>query len=205
MHGSNHTKSSSGLLAGRLEGISLPELTWSLCQQGKTGVLKVHRPTVTRRLYLDSGRIVFVASSDPKEVSRLEGEISDGNGLLAANGASRGNLFSGDAPYVMNTASTITDLSRFHTISFYAFFLQPYNFARTLLLTIWDVVLEKYQFWQARRNDVQPRLDPPRRPPVRLVHQPTPSRLCVAVLAQLLLIRHSRAHRIRYRTASTGF
>jgi putative membrane protein len=89
----------------------------------------------------------------------LEKKLSDGNGLLADGGASRGNLVSGDAPNVMNTASAITDLSRFHTADFYAYFANPYNFSRTLLLTIWDVILEIYQFWQARRKDVQPRLD----------------------------------------------
>jgi putative membrane protein len=100
----------------------------------------------------------IVASSSPDDVARLEGQHSDGNGLLCANGASRGNLFSGDAVHVMNTASTIKDLSRFKTIDFYAFFVNPYSFSRTLLLTIWDIVLEMYRFWQDRRKDVQPRL-----------------------------------------------
>jgi putative membrane protein len=59
----------------------------------------------------------------------------------------------------MNTASTIKDFSRFHTSDYYAYFADPYNFARTLLLFIWDIVLERYRFWQDRRNDVQPRLD----------------------------------------------
>ncbi|MFC2046264.1 phage holin family protein, partial [Chloroflexota bacterium] len=72
----------------------------------------------------------LVASSNPDDVARLETERSDANGLLADNGASRGNLFSGDAPNVMNTASTIKDLSRFHTVDFYAFFADPYSFSR---------------------------------------------------------------------------
>jgi len=105
----------------------------------------------------------LVASSNPDDVARLEEKHLDGNGLLVENGASRGNLFSGDAKNVMNTASTIKDLSRFETTEFYAFFLDPYNFSRTLLLTIWDIILEKYQFWQARRKDLQPRLDKDKR------------------------------------------
>ncbi|MGD2039411.1 MAG: phage holin family protein [Anaerolineae bacterium] len=103
-------------------------------------------------------RKALISSSSPDDVAELEKTHSDGNGLLVADGASRGNLFSGDAPNVMNTASTIKDLSRFRTADFYAFFLDPYNFSRTLLLTIWDIMLEIYQFWQARRKDVQPRL-----------------------------------------------
>ena len=109
--------------------------------------------------WYDRKRKVIVASSNPDEVAILEKEHSDGNGLLVDNGASRGNLLSGDAPNVMNTASTIKDFSRFHTADFYAYFASPYNFSRTLLLFFWDIVLERYRFWQQRRNDVQPRLD----------------------------------------------
>jgi hypothetical protein len=101
---------------------------------------------------------MIVASSNPDELARLEQDLSDGNGLLVDEGASRGNMFSGDAPNVMNTASTIKDLSRFHTADFYAYFANPYNFTRTLILFVWEIILEKYRFWQARRKDVQPRL-----------------------------------------------
>ena len=59
----------------------------------------------------------------------------------------------------MNTASTIKDLSRFHTGDFYAYFADPYSFSRTLMLMFWDVVLERWRFRQQRRKDVKPRLD----------------------------------------------
>ena len=58
------------------------------------------------------------SSSDPKFLAGLEKTLSSGNGLLVEDGASRGNLFSGDAPYVMTTASTILDHSRFHSLDF---------------------------------------------------------------------------------------
>jgi putative membrane protein len=124
----------------------------------QAGILHGNNHNIPAFRWWDRAQKKLVASSSPVDVARLEEERSDGNGLLADNGASRGNLFSGDAPSVMNTASTIKDLSRFHTTDFYAFFLDPYNFSRTLLLVIWDVILEIYQFWQARRRDVQPRL-----------------------------------------------
>ncbi len=124
----------------------------------QAGILHGSNHNIPAFRWWDRQHKKLVASSSPDDVARLEEERSDGNGLLADNGASRGNLFSGDAPNVMNTASTIKDLSRFHTTDFYAFFLDPYNFSRTLLLTIWDIILEKVQFWQARRKDTQPRL-----------------------------------------------
>jgi hypothetical protein len=109
--------------------------------------------------WYDRERKKIVASSNPDEVAKIEKDHSDGNGLLVDGGASRGNLLSGDAPNVMNTASTIKDFSRFHTSDFYAYFADPYNFSRTLLLLFWDIILERYRFWQQRRKDVQPRLD----------------------------------------------
>jgi hypothetical protein len=122
----------------------------------QAGILHGSNENIPAFRWWDRQEKRIVASSSPDDVARLEKEHSDGNGLLADNGASRGNLFSGDAPYVMNTASTIKDLSRFHTLDFYAFFLNPYSVARTLLLTIWDIVLEKWRFWQDRRHGVQP-------------------------------------------------
>jgi putative membrane protein len=103
----------------------------------QAGILQGNNHNIPSFRWYDRARKTIVASSNPREVARIEKEISDGNGLLADNGASRGNLFSGDAPNVMNTASTILDRSRFHTTDFYAFFLRPYNAAHTLLLTIW--------------------------------------------------------------------
>lgn len=104
----------------------------------------------------DRKRKEIVASSNPDEVARLEREHSDGNGLLVAQGASRGNLVSGDAPIVSVTASTMKDFSRLHMTDYYAYFANPYNITRTILLMVWDIVLEKWQFRQARKKKVVP-------------------------------------------------
>jgi putative membrane protein len=124
----------------------------------QAGILHGNNDNIPAFRWWDRQQKRLVSSSSPDDVARLEAERSDRNGLLVEEGASRGNLFSGDAPSVMNTASTIKDLSRFHTIDFYAFFVDPYNVSRTFLLTIWDIILEIYRFWQDRRHDVQPRL-----------------------------------------------
>jgi putative membrane protein len=124
----------------------------------QAGLLHGNNSNIPAFRWYDRARKKIVASSNPDELARLEEDLSDGNGLLVDDGASRGNMFSGDAPNVMNTASTIKNLSRFHTADFYAYFANPYNFTRTLILFVWDIILEKYQFWQARRKDIQPRL-----------------------------------------------
>jgi hypothetical protein len=58
---------SSRLTTGRLEGISVPDLLWSLCTARATGVLHVTAKGITKRVFFEDGRIVFAASSDPND------------------------------------------------------------------------------------------------------------------------------------------
>ncbi len=53
----------SGSPAGRLEGISFPELLWSLSISRRTGALRIGDPGAVRTLFFEDGRIVQ-ASSD---------------------------------------------------------------------------------------------------------------------------------------------
>ncbi|MGD9317349.1 MAG: phage holin family protein, partial [Anaerolineae bacterium] len=129
----------------------------------QAGILHGNNHNIPAFRWYDREAKEIVASSSPGFVAGLEKALSDGNGLLVDEGASRGNLFSGDAPYVMNTASTILDRSRFHTADFQSYFLDPYNFSRTLLVSIWDIILEMWQFRKARRNNVYPISDKKKR------------------------------------------
>lgn len=125
----------------------------------QAGILHGNNENIPAFRWWDRANKRIVSSSSPQDVAWLEAACSDGNGLLAKGGASRVNLFSGDAPSVMLTASVITDLSRLHVANFHAYFVNPYNFSRTLLQTGWEIVLEIWQFWQARRKGVYPILD----------------------------------------------
>ncbi len=125
----------------------------------QAGILHGNNDNIPAFRWYDRERKEIIASSNPDEVAALEKKHSDGDGLLVDNGASRGNLFSGDAPNVMTTASSMKDLSRLHVTDFYAYFVNPYNFTRTLLLLIWDIILEKRQYRYARKHNVYPILD----------------------------------------------
>lgn len=125
----------------------------------QAGILHGNNDNIPAFRWYDRKRKEIIASSSPEEVAKLEERHSDGNGLLCDDGASRGNLLSGDATYVMTTASTLTDVSRFHMTSFYAYFVSPYNFTRTLMLVIWDIITEKWEYRKARKNNVVPILD----------------------------------------------
>jgi putative membrane protein len=122
----------------------------------QAGILHGNNENIPAFRWWDRARKEIVSSSGPQQVAHLEKVHSDGHGLLAEGGASRGNLFSGDAPNVMLTASVATDLSRFHASDFYAYFVDPYNFSRTLLLTLWEIAVEIWQFRQARRRGDDP-------------------------------------------------
>jgi hypothetical protein len=57
----------SALLAGRLEGISLPDLLWAMCRCHSTGVLRMTRDEIEKAVYIEDGQIVFASSSDPDD------------------------------------------------------------------------------------------------------------------------------------------
>ena len=56
------------------------------------------------------------------KVKILEERISDGNGLLVDEGASRSNLFSGDTDNVIFTFSKITDLKKLYNGAWFSIF-----------------------------------------------------------------------------------
>lgn len=100
----------------------------------------------------------IVASNGSSDAPILEARISDGNGLLAVNGASRSNLFSGDAEDVIFTYSKLKDLKMFYNKSWYYFYAYPSNFSRTIALYLWDLCLEIYSRIRQRVKNVKPRL-----------------------------------------------
>ncbi len=99
-----------------------------------------------------------MVSNNPSDTIALERRLSTGTGLLVRNGASRGNLFSGDAPQTMFTASTLGNFSRHRTKDFYPLFMGVLNVLRLVALFLWDVVLELRAARHQRRHDVQPRI-----------------------------------------------
>ena len=97
----------------------------------------------------------LVVSNHPKDAAEIERRRSDGGGLLAANGASRGNLVSGDAPRCMATMSVVRDRTRSQSNEFFSYFAAPYGFARTIALFLWDVVLERRAARRQRKRGEQ--------------------------------------------------
>jgi uncharacterized membrane protein YvlD (DUF360 family) len=97
----------------------------------------------------ESGRTMV--SNRGKDATEIERRRSDGGGLLAAGGASRGNMFSGDAPRCTATMSVLRDRQRSRAADFFAYFADPHGFTRTISLYLWDVVLERRAARRQRR------------------------------------------------------
>jgi hypothetical protein len=105
----------------------------------------------------------------PTDAMEIERRHSDGRGLLAGDGASRANVFSGDAPQSSLTMSTVLRRDRGGLIGqdYYAYFANPYNVARTMILAVKEIAVELWSASEQRRRDVQPRVS--RRFPYPLV------------------------------------
>ena len=93
------------------------------------------------------------------KVPELEERISNGNGLLVDNGASRSNLFSGDTDNVIFTFSKIMDFKKLYNKAWYSVFSNPSNFARIIALFLGDMVREIYSQITHSLRDVKPRIN----------------------------------------------
>ena len=102
----------------------------------------------------ETGRLM--TCSAPPDCAELERRHASGRGLLIADGASRGNLLSGEADHVILTVSRMEAETRANP-GYRAFFSNGYNVTRTLVLFGWEVALEMVAAARQRRRDVHPR------------------------------------------------
>ena len=92
------------------------------------------------------------------KVPELEERISNGDGLLVDNGASRSNLFSGDTDNVIFTFSKIMDFKKLYNKAWFSVFSNPSNFARILSLFFGDMIREIWSQITHSLRDVRPRI-----------------------------------------------
>ena len=97
--------------------------------------------------------------SGVSKVKTLESRISDGNGLLVDNGASRSNLFSGDTDNVIFTFSKILNLRKLYNKAWFSVFSNPSNFARIVCLFLSEMILEIISQIKHRIKNIQPRIN----------------------------------------------
>jgi len=133
------------------------------------GILQGSNAGVLGFRWFDKDRDRVVTVSRPEDAAEVERQHSDGRGLLAGDGAGRGNLFTGDAAHVSLTMSSLAVVvgraSRRERRSrdrigagYYAYFANPANALRTLAVSLADVYRELVAAARQRRADVRPRV-----------------------------------------------
>ncbi len=101
-----------------------------------------------------TGRVV--ACSGPDDCAEMEKRLATGVGLLVGGGASRGNLFSGEADATILTVSRLS-AEKTANPGYRSFFANGFNVTRVLVLFFFEVCLEWVAAIRGIRRDVQPR------------------------------------------------
>ena len=118
----------------------------------QTGILLGNNTDVPAYRWWDRTQNRMVMSGMPKDAQAIEARLSRGNGLCSDGGASRGNMFSGDATESMLTFSTIRNRDRGRGPGFYFYLFNPYVIARLITRFIVEVIKEWWQASQQRRR-----------------------------------------------------
>jgi uncharacterized membrane protein YvlD (DUF360 family) len=135
------------------------ETDWS-SQTGacQAGLLHGDNDDMPAFRWWEKDRNAAIVTNHPRDAEELERRHSDGRGLLHADGASRANILSGDAPHSMLTMSTALHRRRPIGRDYAAYFARPSAVARTLVLVLAEVVRERRAARAQVRDDVRPRI-----------------------------------------------
>jgi uncharacterized membrane protein YvlD (DUF360 family) len=135
------------------------ETDWS-SQTGacQAGLLHGSNEDMPAFRWWEKDRGAAIVTNHPRDAEEIERRHSDGRGLLHADGASRANILSGDAPHSMLTMSTALHRRRPIGRDYAAYFARPYAAARTLVLALADIGRERRAARSQVRDDVRPRM-----------------------------------------------
>ncbi|WP_458453725.1 phage holin family protein [Methanobrevibacter sp.] len=125
----------------------------------QAGILHGNNENITAFRWIEKeNNNTMMQCSGASKVKTLEERISDGNGLLVENGASRSNLFSGDTDNVIFTFSKILNIRKLYNQAWFSVFSNPSNFARIISLVIGEIVREIISQIKHELSDIRPRI-----------------------------------------------
>lgn len=135
------------------------ETDWS-SQTGacQAGLLHGSNEDMPAFRWWEKERGAAIVTNHPRDAEEIERRHSDGRGLLHADGASRANILSGDAPHSMLTMSTALRRRRPIGKDYAAYFARPYAVARTFALSLAEIGCERRAARSQVRDDVRPRM-----------------------------------------------
>ncbi len=138
---------------------------WETGWSSQTGVSQcgiLHGSTADMPAFrwVDKSTGVVIVSNHPKCAAAIERAHSDGNGLLAVDGSSYGNLFSGDAERSALTMSGAGRRKEGRTgAGYFGYFVRPGQATRTMVASFVEIGRERVAATRQRRRGVQPRVE----------------------------------------------
>ena len=138
---------------------------WETGWSSQTGVSQcgiLHGSTADMPAFrwVDKSTGTVVVSNHPKCAAAIERAHSDGNGLLADNGSSYGNLFSGDAARSALTMSGAGRRKEGRTgAGYFGYFVRPGQATRTMVASFVEIGRERVAATRQRRRGVEPRVE----------------------------------------------
>jgi uncharacterized membrane protein YvlD (DUF360 family) len=140
-------------------------VAWETGWSSQTGVSQcgiLHGSTADMPAFrwLDKSTGEIVVSNHPKCAALIERTHSDGAGLLAHEGSSYGNLFSGDAERAVLTMSGAGRRKEGRTgAGYFGYFSRPGQTVRTLMAALVEIARERLAASRQRRRGVVPRVE----------------------------------------------
>ena len=124
----------------------------------QAGILHGNNSFIPAFRWWDKERQRMLVSNHPADAAEIVQRASDGEGLLSNDGASIGNLVSGDAVRSYITMATMTNPAQGlgRSQAWYSFVVSPDNYLRTIVLSIGEVIKEYYQALRSRRRGITP-------------------------------------------------
>ena len=125
----------------------------------QAGILHGRNDGIAGFRWYEKASARLMVANHPDDAAEIVRRISDGAGLLADDGASIGNLVSGDAPRSYLTMATITEgASAEGERRLRGFYVTTVNYIRLVVLMIGEMAKELYQAERQRARSIQPRM-----------------------------------------------
>ena len=122
----------------------------------QAGILLGSNEDIPAFRWVEKETATVMSCSAPPDCAEIERRHATGIGLLVNGGSSRGNLLSGEADDVILTVSRM-DAEKQSNPGYRAFLANGDNVTRTLVLFVWEVILEWIAAARGVRRDVHPR------------------------------------------------
>jgi uncharacterized membrane protein YvlD (DUF360 family) len=125
----------------------------------QAGILHGHNDGIAGFRWYEKASKRLLVANHPDDAAEIESRISNGKGLLADDGASVGNLVSGDAPRSYLTMATIAEkASPDDERRMRGLFVTTVDYIRLLVLMFGEMAKELYQAERQRARSVEPRM-----------------------------------------------